>query len=375
MSDSAASTIAGAKAVQMGPKSNKRANPTYPPPLIIPAPAFHTHTLILLHGRGSTGSDFGPPFLQSLTTPTRTATTAAEAVAGGKTLQSHLPGLQVIFPTAKPRRARWHNRAVIRQWFDSVPIEKQDVAGQRMTRDQAEWQLEGLRETTHFLRPVLDAEVRAVGARNVFLGGLSQGCAMALHLLLGYQGASGETAGGYGDEQTASRQALGGFVGLSGWLPFVEDMEELIGSEVQKERLRGNGEDDDDPFANSDDESAADNPFATSSSEDSVVSGCAKYPPLSPAARVCNLVRDTIDQPSIVTPEPLCLHIPVFLGHGRHDSKVRRERGLRAARLLRDVGMRVTWREYDEGHWYKVPEEIDDVIEFLRMRMEAVCGV
>ena len=259
--------------------------------------------------------------------------------AAGKTLQDIFPGLKLIFPTAKKRRARWYNRAFINQWFDNVPVNEQDRA---ISREQVEWQLEGLRETADFLRPLVEAEVEALGARNVFVGGLSQGCAMGLHLLVSYQGGGDGVSGG------AEREALGGFVGMSGWLPFAADMEEVI---HQGDQDGATG--DDDLFASDD------TMFESNEST------------LSKATRVCNLARDNMDLPSIETAEPLCLRTPVFLGHGRNDEKVKMELGLQAAGILRDVGMQVTWKEYDEGHWYKVPEEIDDIVEFLHKRMES----
>jgi hypothetical protein len=33
------------------------------------------------------------------------------------------------------------------------------------------------------------------------------------------------------------------------------------------------------------------------------------------------------------------------------------------------MDMDVMWRKYpDQGHWYKMPEEIDDIIEFLSIK-------
>lgn len=62
------------------------------------------------------------------------------------------------------------------------------------------------------------------------------------------------------------------------------------------------------------------------------------------------------------------LETPVFLGHGSADPKVSVDLGRRMASILSDgFGMDVTWKAYEEfGHWYKVPDEIDDVVEFLK---------
>lgn len=65
------------------------------------------------------------------------------------------------------------------------------------------------------------------------------------------------------------------------------------------------------------------------------------------------------------------LQTPVFLGHGSADPKVSVCLGQRMASALSDeFGMDVTWKAYqDFGHWYKVPDEIDDAVEFLRTKV------
>ena len=56
---------------------------------------------------------------------------------------------------------------------------------------------------------VIDRESRIVGAQNVILGGISQGCAVAAHALL------------------KQNKQLGGFVGLCGWLPLQDTLPDL----------------------------------------------------------------------------------------------------------------------------------------------------
>jgi predicted esterase len=60
---------------------------------------------------------------------------------------------------------------------------------------------------------------------------------------------------------------------------------------------------------------------------------------------------------------------PVFLGHGTHDEKVVIKLGEQARDMLQQLGCQVEWNEYDEGHWYKVPEQIDDLVLWLKSRM------
>lgn len=232
---------------------------------------------------------------------------------------------------------------MINQWFDNVPIDEQKKG---MSRAEIEWQLEGLRETAEFLSPVLDEEVKAVGVENVFLAGLSQGCAMGLHLLLSYQ-----VKGSEGDGQ---KKALAGFIGMSGWLPFAEDIRQLIGLREETGEVEAEEEED---------------PFATSGDEDEGI-GFDPEPQLSPAIQVCNLVRENMEMSPLLS-VPTCLQTPVLFGHGKSDKKVAIELGREASMVLKEIGMQVTWEEYDEGHWYKVPEQIDGVVGFLKKCLEA----
>lgn len=144
---------------------------------------------------------------------------------------------------------------------------------------------------------------RVGGAERVVLGGISQGAAVGAWTLL-----CGRTG------------RLGGFVGASGWLPFASGIERLG---------RGEGES---GFVDS---------MMARLWEDLVPPGGSKG------------VLDT----------------PVFLGHGVDDGTVDVELGRETRRVLAALGMRVEWREYAgaelEGHWLKVPEEVDDIVRFL----------
>ncbi|GFG24787.1 acyl-protein thioesterase 1 [Aspergillus udagawae] len=79
---------------------------TYPSPLVIPPPRNdqHTHTIILLHGRGSNGEDFGHVFIESTD------------------IAQRLPTTKFIFPTASRRRSTVMKRIPINQWFDNYSL-------------------------------------------------------------------------------------------------------------------------------------------------------------------------------------------------------------------------------------------------------------
>lgn len=69
-----------------------------------------------------------------------------------------------------------------------------------------------------------------------------------------------------------------------------------------------------------------------------------------------------------VAREPLRLP-PVFIGHGVDDSYVDVELGKHVARILAQAGFSIEWNEYSgveqEGHWFKIPDDIDDIHSFL----------
>ncbi|KAF7362435.1 Abhydrolase-2 domain-containing protein [Mycena venus] len=299
---------AGSSAAQMS--KNKMKQLIWPDPLVVQSTGIHTHSIILLHGRGSNAERFGLELLKARTSDNHNS----------KTLAEHFPGLKFIFPTAKKRRAVIFNRTPINQWFDNHSLEE--------PLQRQELQYDGLRETSAFVHHLITQEAKLVGVERVVIGGLSQGCAAALHVLLNFQPESG---------------ALLGFVGMCGWLPFattfVDDGDEL-GEDV----------------------------FSAASEE-----------PVDPMAGMlrlqlsaANTARDIASLPALeLEPNgsPAFLQTPVFLGHGTHDEKVVIKLGEQARDVLLLLGCNVEWKEYDEGHWYKVPEQIDDLVVWLKTRI------
>ncbi|KAB8220933.1 Alpha/Beta hydrolase protein [Aspergillus novoparasiticus] len=283
---------------------------SYPAPLVI-APLKsdqHTHTIILLHGRGSNGERFGQVFLES--------TDIARC----------LPTAKFVFPTARKRRSTVLKRIPINQWFDNYSLEDPNT--------RTELQVDGLEESTRFLRGLIDEEARLLndGYSRVIIGGLSQGCATSIFCLLG----------GFPEDDKVRQ--VGGFIGMSGWLPFEREISGVLNSGE-----RESDSEEDDPFSN-DDENGEDIPGHV---------------------QAINHVRDILNLPSLEQSSCSYLGTPVFLGHGSADPKVSVELGQRMASILSDgFGMDVTWKAYDEfGHWYKVPDEIDDVVCFLKEKL------
>ncbi|KAI9928146.1 hypothetical protein MW887_002179 [Aspergillus wentii] len=349
----------------------------YPTPLTIePIATEHTHTFIILHGRGSNATRFGHELLQSANLP------------------AQLPTVKFIFPTARRRRSTILKRVPINQWFDNYSLED---PGQRTNL-----QVEGLCETAAFLRTLIVQEARVLGEngdgyQRIVLGGLSQGCAAGVFALLG---------GGFGD---SGCEKLGAFFGMSGWLPFEAELGDILrsasdgkvrdsldGLEGSMQRV-GLGDDtnsnvdtdedegEDKGEVESSDEEDGSGVFESSYDQDEDdfnpfeddVSSSDSNTRLSPSFQVINHVRDILDLPQLSPQDDESnpstaahLDIPVFLGHGAADPKVSVRLGQKMASLLSRLDMNVTWKEYiGFGHWYKVPDEIDDVLAFLQYRM------
>jgi len=327
-------------------------NQTY---IVDPVPIHkHTHTFILLHGLGSNGYKFGSELLTTGKTSSR-----------GKTLDEIFPYARFVFPTAKWRRSTAFGRKRLTQWFDIARLEDPEY--------RKEIQLDGLEESVRFIRELIFAEMglldgnrnreksggegenkqkkeggnrKGIPALNIILGGISQGCATSLSVLLSLE------------------FPLGGYVGMSGYLPFQRD---ILSAATDK---------DTDPFAtaNNDDDNN-DNPFATSqpsspSSPSFNTQAQTQNPELDdPALKAFHFERELLSLPPLPnnTAQETAALTPIFLGHGLEDEKKPYKLGEAAAETMKAAGYEVVrWKLYSGlGHWYKVPDEIDDAVEFI----------
>jgi lysophospholipase-2 len=143
----------------------------------------HTHTIILLHGRSSTASTFHSELFESQN--------SSDAF-----FASLFPSVKWVFPCAPQRYSNIEQEST-NQWFDMATVQR--------PWEQVEMQKEGLEESAEWLVKVVEKECREVGWRNVIVGGISQGCTMGVYMLL--------TRG----------VKVGGFLGLSGWWPNLEE--------------------------------------------------------------------------------------------------------------------------------------------------------
>lgn len=274
-------------------------------PYIVEPTGPHTHSLILLHGLGSNGKKFGQGLIETGIT------------SNGKSLPELLPGARFIFPTSKTRRSSAFRRAKLTQWFNIASLEDPSYRN--------ETQLKGMEESSREIFQLINQEREEVPDNNIILGGISQGCAMGFVCLL------------------AMNFPIGGYIGISSWLPFAADIERLT------------TESDDASLSDEDD-----NPFAISDDEDNSADA---------SIQVHSYAKDLLRM-DVETQSSLGSSTPVFIGHGEADEKVKPALGEGACRILRSAGYDVTWKGYAGlGHWYKVPDEIDDILEFIREKV------
>lgn len=247
----------------------------------------HTHTVILLHGRDSTASEFASEFFES-------------QASDDLILPETFPFIRWVFPSSKLRNST-RFETTLSQWFDMWSVDHPS--------ERREGQVEGLKESISEIIELGRSEALLVGGvEKVILGGISQGCATAIHALI---------CGGI---------RIGGFVGISSWLPFEEAIENICGQYVNPtgriQAIRalffdpsaGN-------FPTALDLSSDSNPFST----------------------------------------------PAFLSHSKDDDVVPIKNGERLRQGLKALSMAVTWKEYEDGgHWVHEPQGVDDLVEFIR---------
>ncbi|CAK7197445.1 hypothetical protein SEUCBS139899_000092 [Sporothrix eucalyptigena] len=275
----------------------------------------HSHTAVLLHGRGSTGEEFAEELFETALSDLHTPN-----------LAGRLPSWRWVFPSSP---STWN--ATFQEWMPAWfeahsladPTERQDL------------QQAGLQASAMYVRSILEQESQRlqsatglVDDSRLVLGGISLGGAVALWTLLG---------------TVAPERPLGGFVAVSTWLPFADEVRRyLVGSkDVTQE-----------------------------SKDETEIEGT----PVTPLAFVQKHMASFHQhlqrrKAGDVSQTSSVLSMPVFVGHGRDDAYVDVELGRQAQKLLTDVGFTAEWKDYEgaeqEGHWLKEPEEMDDLARFL----------
>jgi len=172
--------------------------------------AAHTHTIIHLHGLGSNATEFASEFFES-------------QISDGRTLPEILPSIKWVFPTAPVVYSARFN-VYMSQWFEMLSTF--DPHDRLSTEpDKADRQLAAAAKD---LMQIVKTEAKTIGYDHVFLGGISQGAAIALHCLL---------------EEV--RTPLAGFIGLSTWLEKASRVDPVVCKHcMQANVFLGHAEDD-----------------------------------------------------------------------------------------------------------------------------------
>lgn len=261
---------------------------------IIPPSTAHTHTIVLLHGRGSTGAQFADELFDTIAND--------DDQVSATTANDLFPSVRWVFPSS---RSQWDRifEEYMPAWFEAPSLADPS--------DGRDVQVPGICDAVVHIDRLLEDEVVELGGRSdkMFLGGISQGSAIAMLALLS-RGCGGKP--GAGDRVNR----FAGFLAASTWLPFVSDIDQ--GSAV-------------------------------------------------------DIAGDAIVDLITIHNNPDLLETPLLFGHGVDDAYVDADLGREAFRVLTKIGFRVEWKEYSgaeqEGHWLQMPDQVNDIIQFLRQNM------
>ncbi|KPM34124.1 hypothetical protein AK830_g12451 [Neonectria ditissima] len=144
----------------------------------------HTHTFILLHDCVSSGASLCAQL---------------EAALKPVAIRDILPQVRFVFPNGEHPLPGYPNNL---NWFSLSQLGDSNRRGL-----EHEWTM--VADAARTLDALVTEEALEVGWDNVFVGGIGMGAAVGMAFLL----------------QTTTR--LGGFFGLGGWMPFVDDLSSI----------------------------------------------------------------------------------------------------------------------------------------------------
>lgn len=160
--------------------------------------ATHAHTVIFLHGRGSNATEFCSEIFESQD-------------SSGAYFTEVFPSVKWVFPCAKQS---WSNldREEVHQWFDMTSVQNAHI--------DPDVQRPGLQESRAQLLSIIEDETRCVSRESIVVAGISQGCAVALYALI------------------SAEVRIGGFLGLCGWLPLMDELSKVDRLELRQDLRR-----------------------------------------------------------------------------------------------------------------------------------------
>lgn len=326
------------------------------PIVFAPSSGVHKQTVILLHGRGGSAEIFSERLLhmriqrgQGSESPVIEDTAEVPSTT---TLFEALPDTKFIFPCAQRQRATIYKRSIVRQWFDDWHLDpglSSDVVDSRYDDGL---QITGLGESFEYLRGLIAEEAKLVGsARNVVVGGFSQGAATSLITGILWDG----------------HEPLGGIVTMSGWLPYLKQTTDI--SKHPSGRVQDDGtKDEEDGVGLSLDL----DPFERQVPLVRTQRHMSDCQPNEVDHTAIEWLREEIDLP-VVRQFRSCalngLRTPAMLCHGSLDKQVEYQRGEQACSILPKLGLNpVSW-SFHEGVDHDYSESIlFNVTQFFKER-------
>lgn len=229
------------------------------------------------------------------------------------TLVQRFPNFRWVFPTSQ---ILWSSmfREDISVWFEAYSLTNDTTTHDSKAKD--------ITNSVAYLETILKEETTRLGGiwGKIILGGISQGGAIGMWTLL---------------HSKSFKASPGAFFGISTWLPYASNVETLLGQDAIQTSVPGSSE-------------------PKSSQTD-------MFMPTMMTAICDSLTSSRLKEKLLDT--------PVFLGHGVDDAYVDIELGRQARRIFARIGLTVEWKEYhgaeQEGHWLKLPDEVDDIARFL----------
>ena len=292
-----------------------------PTPFVIQPTETHLHTIILFHGRDSSGPEFVSDLFDNDSDESSQVThqyeTRANVPPDPDNVRRRLPNWKWVFPSAPPSHFTTFKQDLT-EWFDVYSLD--DPAA------RPELQVPGLKASiTYALELIRDEASKLSTSKGcLVLGGISQGAVMATHALLF-------------EYSKPTPAKVGAFVGFSTWLPFSDKIQSFTdfsymskaGATIDKNI----------------------NIRAKLSSLYIVGLGLGERP------------SDERDDESMRSLK----EVPALLEHCQDDDVVDIALGRAMSDTLKDIGLDVLWKEHERGyHWIKEPEGLNDLVGFLR---------
>lgn len=296
----------------------------HPPPFIHVPSTSHTHTttLIFLHGTSQTGPELASIFLQFPIPFSPLPTTSSPAT---KTLPELLPNTNFVFPTGAPKKTTVFGGSETNSWFDIHTF-----ADRTIGEDD---QIPGLSESIAYLRNVVEEEVGIL-----VQGGVERGEARKRVAVAGFSSGAALTALGMLSGEWEIGGVIGGYVGMSGWLPFRLNIERVLNAAEAWQRMssvRGHVRD---------------------------ILGFNEMKKQKESEPV-GLVRERQRSELEGAKED---RTKILLCHGEIDVKMRYEWGAQMKETLQRIGFNFQFKSYPKlDHWI-CGEELVDLVEFLK---------